>query len=181
MEIKINKLYFAWQEDKEIEFLEQRAAEGLFLTRAGFGVYWFKQGEPRKVSYQLDFKGFNNRISESEYLQLYEDSGWEKAATFGSWYYFMKEKTQEPDESIFNDNHSKKVKYRRLLFFLLLTGFPLYYQAILYYPLVDRDALVFPSFYSIFRVIVGVLVIIHFFALIKIASIYLKTGKDIKE
>jgi hypothetical protein len=141
---------------------------------------------PNKITsaelvYRMDFIGFSRKISEDEYRQIYEDAGWNIAGRLGSWYYFSQEASNEGDLQIFNDNASKAAIYKRILAFLLLIGFPMYYQIIFVIPNLSCDRLAFPGFYFFFRIILVLIAILHLSALVKIFSMYRKTLSGIKE
>ena len=177
------KLFFVWNEDKEKKYLEEMALDGYQLVEVGFGKYSFKKIERKSLIYDFDFKGFDS-ITEDEYLQIFEDAGWQMVAQFGGWYYFAYEAGKEDiDISIFNNNASRKRKYGKLLLFLILTGFPLYYQILFFWPYVLSDDLSkgLASFYSVFRVIAGIFAIVHFLVLVRIFRMYNHINTDIME
>jgi len=175
----VNKWFWVWNMEEEKKFLEDMAKEGYILTRVGFGKYYFNETEKQDLIYQADFKGLNTRISEGEYLQMYEDSGWELASNFGGWYYFCRSANDAIDLSIFNDNESKAGVYKRLIIFLALTGFPLYYQNLVVLPTVG--SLYLESFHGFFRIIMLVMMVLHLGVSIKILTMYLKFRNEIKE
>lgn len=178
---KVRKLFFVWNESEEKEFLEDMARKGYMLKTVGFGGYTFETSEPKKMIFQFDFRGLN-KISEKEYLQIFEDSGWTFVSRLGAWYYFSKERTEEEvDCSIFSDNESKRAKYKRIILFLFLTGFPLYYQTFFLFPNLTASKLEFPSFYFFFRIIVYIFTVLHILAVLKIISIYRKNKSHMKE
>ena len=177
----VKKIFFVWNSKEERDFLEQKAKEGYRLVDVKFGKYIFQEEDPKNIIYQFDFKGLG-KIPEDEYISFYIDTGWILACKYGGWYYFYKEiKEGESIPSIYSDNNSKKSKYKRLLGFLLLTGFPLYYQNIVMFPNMESSKLEFPKFYFFFRIIVIIVTILHLFALIKVYTIYHKISKDLKE
>lgn len=178
----VKKWFWAWNDDKEESFLEEMAAKGLILESVKLGMYTFAEGEPKKTKFQLDFKGLT-KMSESEYLQFFEDSGWKNISRLGSWYYFAKDYNEgdEPDMSIFNDNKSRMQKYRRLIFFLLITGFPLYYNVLILFPALESAELQFPSFYFFFRIISIILVLLHAAAVLKLIFKIAGDRKNIRE
>ena len=181
MKKTVNKLFWVWQSDKEKAFLEEMVLQGYRLIRVGFGTYDFRKSDPQKRVYQFDFKGLN-KMPEDEYLQLYEDSGWDLDGKFGGWYYFSKTVTDEEiDLSIFNDIASKKAKYRRLLIYLMVVGFPIYYQIFFMIPNMMADELSFPSFYFFFRFFIYIIGGLHIAAVIKIVSMYRKLDDHMKE
>jgi hypothetical protein len=179
--IKIKKWFWVWNQEQEKKFLEEKAKEGLMLSSVGLGAYYFEESEPTKTVYQMDFRGLGQKISEEEYLQIYEDAGWRLVSKFGGWYYFSQDWKEGIDLSIFNDNSSKAEVYKRILGFLFLTGFPLYYQVIIMFPNLPDSKFEFPGFYFYFRIIIVILVILHLFAVQKIFRMYLRFKKDIKE
>ena len=178
---KISKWFWVWNLDQEKAFLEEKAREGLILNRVGLGRYNFEEGEPQDLVYQMDFKGFDRKMSESEYLQLYQDAGWTLAGRLGSWYYFSQESSEGQDLGLFNDNASKAAVYKRILGFLLLTGFPMYYQLIFSFPNLSSSSFEFPNFYFFFRIFLSLVAVLHLVAMLKILCMYRRTLRDIKE
>jgi len=177
----VKKWFMAWNDDKEEIFLEDMAAKGFELLNIGYGKYTFKEGTPKKIKYQLDFKGLT-KMPEQEYLQIYEDAGWEHIHRLGSWYYFAKEYDEEtPDISIFNDNKSRLEKYRRIILFIIIIGFPLYYNVVILFPALDQTDFIFPKFYFFFRIIATFLVLLHAAAILKLALKIVKDKKSIRE
>jgi len=177
----VRKWFWAWNDDKEEIFLEEMAAKGFRLVNVSMGKYTFIEDESKKIKYQLDFKGLT-KMKEDEYIQLYEDAGWENVKRYGGWYYFAKEYDEEsPDISIFNDNKSRLEKYRRIILFLVITGFPLYYNIVILFPSLDQTEFVFPKFYFFFRVIATILVVLHAAVLVRIAYKIIKDKKNIRE
>lgn len=177
----VRKLFFAWNEEKEKLFLEEMALKGYRLVKVQLGKYTFVEDKPKRLIYQFDFRSLN-KMSEEEYLQIYEDAGWNFVFRFGGWYYFSREGNEEKiDLSIFSNNESKRAKYRRLILFLFLTGFPLYYQILIFYPNMAATKLEFPKFYFFFRIIVLIFTGLHMYAVVKIVNMYRKLKRDIKE
>lgn len=181
MEKRVNKLFWVWDHEKERAFLEDMAKQGYRLKNVRFGSYDFIESTSEERIYQFDFKGLD-KMPEEEYLQLYEDSGWDLDAKFGGWYYFSKAVTEdEIDLSIFNDTASKKAKYKRLLIYLMIVGFPLYYQVFFMIPYMALDELTFPSFYFFFRIVIYIVAGLHIAAVLKIVSMYRKLDDHMKE
>ncbi|OJG97368.1 hypothetical protein RV18_GL000860 [Enterococcus termitis] len=97
-----------------------------------FSTYIFEKCEPEDYVYQLDFKQENQDVE--QYLQLFEDCGWEYFYKFGNWYYFRKLKSEIDDENvIFSDASTraemakKVVKFQGMISLIAL--FPLLYFA----------------------------------------------------
>ena len=181
MQKVVKKLFFPWNEDEEKKFLEEMSLKGYQLTRVQLGRYTFEKSEPKRVIYQFDFKGIDSQ-DEQEYLQLYEDAGWNLVYKHAGWYYFNREWTgEEFDLSIFNNNRSKSIKYKRLLFFLLITGFPLYYNTLILFPALRMSNYQMPGYYSVFIIFMAVLTVLHIFVVLRIARLYWKLVRSIKE
>ena len=113
------RLFWAWQDEQEEEWLREMSAEGLHLQQAIFpGFYYFIQGEPRNYVYRLDFKSSSQRDMAS-YVQIFEDAGWQHLGKFpNGWQYFRKEARPGETLDIYTDIDSKVEKYKRLIGFL---------------------------------------------------------------
>jgi len=119
------KWFWAWQDEAEEAWLRKMAQQGWHLAEVGiFGVYSFAAGEPRDSIYRLDFQSPPKKEL-SNYLQLFRDAGWEHIGSMASWQYFRKPVQDGEEAEIFTDAASKIAKYRRVIMFLLITGFPL--------------------------------------------------------
>ncbi|MBN2796120.1 MAG: DUF2812 domain-containing protein [Clostridia bacterium] len=173
--ISQHKLFFAWNEDKEMDYLQKMARKGYIFHHTNFFNYYFEEKEPESINYAADFKGFD-KMPEEEYLQLFEDAGWTMVCRYGAWYYF---KNMDMDALLYNDYHSVQNKYKKLLLFLLIVGLPLYYQLFIFLPRMSNEALT--GFLFGFRLFVYFIVILHFSATLKIFKLYLKFSKNIHE
>ncbi|XMB85192.1 DUF2812 domain-containing protein [Mycoplasmatota bacterium WC44] len=177
----VKKLFFAWNEEKEKEFLEDMALKGYRLNKVSLGKYTFEEAEPKRLIYQFEFRTVSKN-EEDNFLQIYKDSGWDCVFKFGSWYYFCKEWNEDgADLTLFNNNESMAKKYERLLLFLMLAGFPLYYQVLIFFPNMADSRLEYPSFYFFFRIIVIILSGLHLFSVVKILLKYRLLKDDFKE
>jgi hypothetical protein len=108
------KLFFAWQDDKEEDWLREMARKGWHLSSFGLpGFYNFIQGEPQDVVYRLDF--ITTKIDMDEYLQLFQDAGWEHLGSLVGWQYFRKPAEAEGANEIYTDPESKIQRHRRML------------------------------------------------------------------
>ena len=67
--------------------------------------YRFESCPKENWTYQLDFRA--DDVSEEEYIQMYDEYGWEFVTRFRQWYYFRKPYNESEDMSIFSDNASK--------------------------------------------------------------------------
>lgn len=113
------KIFTAWQDEKEEAWLRKKAQEGWHLSSFVLPcVYRFQRGEPRDIVYRLDF--VTSRTPLPDYLQLFEDAGWEHLGSMMGWQYFRKPASAAGANEIYTDPQSKVQKYRRLLGYLAI-------------------------------------------------------------
>jgi hypothetical protein len=112
------KWFWAWQDEAEENWLERMSQSGYYLASLGLpGFYTFSVAEPRNYVYRLDYQTFRKK-DKGEYLQLFQDAGWEHVGEMSAWQYFRKEAKIDETPEIFTDVESKIAKYRRVLAFL---------------------------------------------------------------
>lgn len=120
------KWFWAWQDDKEEEWLHQMALQGWHLFELTFPtIYKFKQGKPANMYYRLDFKANTNKDMES-YKKLFADAGLEHCGMMGGWQYFRKETAKGEETEIYSDNDSKIRKYQYVLYWLMIVTLPIF-------------------------------------------------------
>ncbi len=71
----IFRWWWIWQYEKMEQWLEAQEKQGWQLVGAGWNLlkFQFEQGAPRTIRYVFDYQ---NKADE-EYVELYEDAGWE--------------------------------------------------------------------------------------------------------
>lgn len=120
------KWFWAWQDEDEERWLAEMSQKGYHLSSVGLpGFYTFSLAEPRGYVYRLDYQTFRKR-DKAEYLQLFQDAGWEHIGEMSAWQYFRKEAKPTETAEIFTDVESKIAKYKRVLtyvgfFYFVLT------------------------------------------------------------
>ena len=130
------RFYSVPEWEKEQEYLRERHSEGWKFIHVGFpGIYHFERCEPEDVVYQLDYnpEGLEHK---SEYVQMFEDCGWEYLEDYAGYSYFRKPVAQmkgEREEGIFCDTESRMEMIQRvfrgrivpliLIFLFLIVGF----------------------------------------------------------
>lgn len=117
METKKEFRYFTiFNHHKEEEYLRTRHKEGWKFTKVtGIGFYHFEKSEPEDVIYQLDYNP-QSRDKKSEYIQLFEDCGWEYIQDYVDYSYFRKSSCEMNEcEEIFNDEQSKADMFGRVI------------------------------------------------------------------
>ena len=102
------KFFTIFQYDDEEKYLSEMHAHGWeFLKITGIGMYHFVECEPEEVVYQLDYNQ-EGRKQKEEYVQMFEDCGWEYLFDFALYSYFRKPKAEmQGDEEIFCDAQSR--------------------------------------------------------------------------
>ncbi len=157
------KWFWAWNDEKEEAWLEQMASEGRHLCGLGLpGNYSFESGAPRKDVYRLDY--IINQKDYQNYLQLFNDAGWEHIGKMGGWQYFRKPYQGDLVPEIYTDDTSKAQKYQRVLIFLVIL-LPVLLMFITK-PAIAGSSLF--DFYSILKTIMGFFLIFYVYAMLRI-------------
>lgn len=177
------RIYFAWQDEKEAEWLRDMGKAGWRFERFRFGLYTFLKADPSDVVYQLDFH-YDGRHDHEEYLQLFRDAGWELADEFAGWHYFRKPRRNGEYPRIYTDKEGYIRKYSRLLLVLLLTGLPSVYFALIWrlYPVDGASLFAHPAF-TVLRVLLTIIACLVLFSILRVFMMirYLKKQKEITE
>lgn len=128
---KVFKMFTIAEYENEQEYLREMHKQGWKLNHvSGLGMYHFEECEGADVIYQLDYnpEGVTHK---EEYVQMFEDCGWEYIQDFLGWSYFRKPAgIMSENEEIFCDDESRLDLLNRvfrgrmvpllLLFFLVL-------------------------------------------------------------
>jgi len=114
------KWFWVWNDEKEEQWLREMAQQGWYFKTISFpGNFEFEQGTPKDYVFRLDY--FNNLAKEKDnYLQLFQDGGWDHMGEYYGWQYFRKEAVDGETPEIYSDNESKVNKYQRLLLYLVV-------------------------------------------------------------
>lgn len=101
--------------EKEAEYLSRKQKEGWKFKRVTFpGIYTFERCEPEDTVYQLDYNPDSVK-HQNEYIQMFQDCGWEYVLDFNGYSYFRKSKSQmQQDEKIFCDDASREDLVKRI-------------------------------------------------------------------
>jgi len=170
------KVFFAWQEKKEGQWLRKMSNDGWHLDRVGFLHYRFKKGEPKDTIYQFDFKPLRRKELD-DYITIFEDAGWEYVSRFGNWYYFRTEAKEGYSPEIYTDNASKLKKYKSLLVVLTVITIPQIYFFVM---MLTRFKNVPP--YSLPVTLLYALILCSLiYAIVRISLIIKRIKQDIRE
>ncbi len=114
---KIEFKYFSIPEwKKEEQYLSTQHKSGWeFVKVSGIGLYHFKKCEPKDIVYQLDYNS-DSTIQKSEYIQMFNDCGWEYLQNYVGYSYFRKPTSEMngTEEEIFCDNASRLDMMKRI-------------------------------------------------------------------
>jgi hypothetical protein len=97
----------------------------------------------------------------ADYLQLFEDAGWEHVGAMGGWQYFRKEAREGETPEIYTDAASKIKKYQRVLL-LLVALLPVY--STMLYTLHDVES----TFFKVTRVLSSLLMVVYAYAMVRL-------------
>ena len=94
-------------EDEQKYLQNQHQLGWKFIKVTGLGTYHFEECDPEEVIYQLDFNQ-EGSAHKDEYIQMFEDCGWEYIQEFAGYSYFRKAAADmDENESIFCDDASR--------------------------------------------------------------------------
>lgn len=109
--------------EKEEKWLLAMTQKGWALKSALF-TYTFRKTPPEDTSIRVDFRLFKHRKDYTDYIALFEDSGWQHIAGYKSiGIHYFKKTREQASEDIFSDAASKASRYKRaskmwLMFFI---------------------------------------------------------------
>ena len=105
---KIIKIFTIADYMEEEAWLRQQSQKGWkFVKNTNPITYLFEKSKAEDVIYQLEYK---NEAVTRDYLQLYQDYGWEYCGTYIGWNYFRKAAKlveHAGENQIFSDRESK--------------------------------------------------------------------------
>ena len=109
--------------EKEEKWLHTMAQKGWTLKSVLF-TYTFRKTAPEDTSIRVDFRLFKHKKDYTDYITLFEDSGWQHIAGYKSiGIHYFKKTREQANENIFSDAASKAGRYKRasemwLMFFI---------------------------------------------------------------
>ena len=140
---KTVKFFSVAEYEQEQEYLREQHKKGWKLVEvSGLCCFTFESCEPEDVVYQLDYNA-DRKKGMSEYIQMYQDCGWDYICDYVGYSYFRKPvAAMQEEEEIFNDNSSKldmidRVFKRRMI--PLLVAFGLIICPQLYFTAINTD------------------------------------------
>ena len=115
----VRKWFWVWDFDKEEQWLNEMAAQGLVLVDVGWCKYVFEDSVPGE--YQVRLELLENQPSHEEsqkYIRFIEDTGAEQVGAFLRWVYFHK-KTADGPFDLFSDLQSRIKHIKRIIALIL--------------------------------------------------------------
>ena len=170
--IKRTRWFWPWQDEKEEAWLEEMSQTGWHLKSVQLPcIYTFNKGNPIHKIYRLDYMPLN-KAKNQEYLQIFQDAGWEYIGEMSNWRYWSKLVANGDNPEIFTDNESKIRKYQRLLtymgFFLFILIF-LGLNMLINSPGIDPGYRVWiNAIYLIGRILYAVIIPIYIVVVVKL-------------
>lgn len=118
MRIVKRKIFFAWDFEKEEEWLNKMSREGLELVSVGFCKYIFKKNN-RPFTYKVELlDNLPSHSKSQDYLEFLEEMGIEHVGSYIRWVYLKKD-ASEGEIKLFSDYSSRINHYKKVLFLLL--------------------------------------------------------------
>ena len=115
----IRKWFWVWDFDKEEQWLNEMAAQGLALVDVGFARYVFEECEPDEYQVRLELLEKAPAHAESQqYIAFVEETGAEQVGRFLRWIYFRK-KTVDGSFDLYSDLESRIKHLKRILTLIL--------------------------------------------------------------
>ena len=127
MRKNIWKWFWVWDFEKEEEWLNEMAREGLALVGYGWCRYEFEPCEPGEYIVRLQLLEKKRRSPESEeYLAFLEETGAEHVASWMNWVY-LRRKASEGEFELFSD-HASRIRQLGIIktFIAVIGGLNLY-------------------------------------------------------
>ncbi|MEN6435709.1 MAG: DUF2812 domain-containing protein [Anaerolineaceae bacterium] len=118
----VHKLFWAWDFEKEEQWLNKMSDMGLQLSDVSLGRYVFEEGAPGEYKYKLQMlDNMPNTVESQQYIKFCEETGAEHIASWMRWVYFRKNSDGKEFE-LFSDIDSRIKHIRGILTFLLVIG-----------------------------------------------------------
>ncbi|MCM3629627.1 DUF2812 domain-containing protein [Paenibacillus glycanilyticus] len=112
---KRHRLVMAWNYEKGEQWLNELSGQGLHFKKGGLISNSFVRDESVRYTYRMDYQMGKEGEKLQEYLDLYQDAGWEYVSSFGlTWHYFRKEWQPGEEPQLYTDRESLVMLYKRL-------------------------------------------------------------------
>ncbi len=114
---RVRKLFWVWNFEKEEQWLNEMARQGLVLSSVGFCRYDFtKTDDEYTVRLEFPEKGINTEKGK-EYIAFLEETGAEYIGCVKNWIY-IKKKKENGEFQLYSDNESRIKHLERIIKFV---------------------------------------------------------------
>lgn len=114
----IRKIFWVWDYEKEEQWINKMAAQGLELTGVSVARYAFREGTPGEYEYRLQLlENLPTHAESVQYLRFLEELGVEHVASIQRWVYLRK-KAADGSFELFSDL-GLRIKQMRQIVILL--------------------------------------------------------------
>jgi hypothetical protein len=174
MRIVKRKIFFAWDFEKEEEWLNEMSKKGLQLVSVGFCKYIFEKNQNKRHTYKVELlDNLPGHYKSKDYLEFLEEMGIEHIGSYLRWVYLRKDASKGEIE-LFSDYSSKINHYKKVLFLILAVSPLMFFNTINLYNSYSRSNSLF------MLVFLGLFIILFTLMGVGVLKLY-KTIKDLKE
>ncbi len=113
----MRKWFWAWDFDKEEEWLNHMAQSGWTLDGVGFCTYHFIRTEPDEYTVRLQMLPWTQEVG--DYQEWMEETGAERIGRIAQWVYY-RQKTQDGSFDLFSDLDSRIAHLDRIARLMLI-------------------------------------------------------------
>ena len=118
----IRKWFWAWEFDKEEQWLNDMAAQGKALVSARYATYEFEDCQPGEYAIRLEMlEKFPSSQESQQYIEFVESTGAEFVGKVMKWVYFRKKK-ELGDFELHGDNATRIRHLKGIMTLLLPLG-----------------------------------------------------------
>lgn len=129
MKQTINKVFFAWDFEKEEEWLNAMSKRGSQLVDVGFCKYFFEEGTAGEYNYRIELlENLPTHQGSKSYIRFLEESGVEHIGSYFRWVY-LRRTANDSEFDLFSDIDSR-IKHLKRILTLLLCLIPLEFSAL---------------------------------------------------
>ena len=115
MKTTIRKIFWVWDFEKEEQWLDKMAQQGLALVSVGFCRYTFEPCAPNEYSVRMELlEHLPSHRTSQDYIAFMTETGAEYLGTCTRWAYFRQKTTRKPFE-LYSDNPSRIKHLNRIL------------------------------------------------------------------
>ena len=111
----IMNMGLAFDEDRAMKKLSQKAKEGWILKEMSLFRYKLVKGEPKELVYSMDYKELSE--NDNEYFELFQSSGWAHMCSYGDFHFFAAPPETVPiyteKENYLSKYESSKAVYKK--------------------------------------------------------------------